>query len=200
MEPPGNMTYIYVYSVIGLLVLLIGCMNFINLSNARSVYREKEVGLRKVIGARRFQLVRQFLGESLIITIIALSFSFVLCEILLPQFNETAGTTLDFSGIVQPSVLLTLVGLVVFVSVIAGIYPAIVLTTFKPALVLKGTSYTGTKGSFMLKILVVSQFAISIFLTIGTATVYQQLGFMKGRTLGFDKEQKIVSFKKRKFQ
>ena len=192
MEPPGNMTYIYVYSVIGLLVLLIGCMNFINLSNARSVYRAKEVGLRKIIGAGRFQLVRQFLGESLIITIAALSFSFLICEILLPLFNKTASTTLVFSGIVQPYVLLTLVGLVFFVSIVAGGYPAVVLTAFKPALVLKGPSYAGTKGSFMIKAMVVFQFAISIFLTIGTITVYQQLNFMKGRTLGFDKEQKIV--------
>lgn len=192
MEPPGNKTYIYVYSVIGLLVLLIACMNFINLSNARSVYRAKEVGLRKVIGAGRFQLVRQFLGESLIITIAALSFSFPLCEILLPLFNKTAATTLVFSGIVQPYVLLTLVGLVFFVGIVAGGYPAVVLTSFKPALVLKGPFYAGTKGSLMIKAMVVFQYAISIFLTIGTVTVYQQLNFMKGRTLGFDKEQKII--------
>jgi putative ABC transport system permease protein len=192
MEPPGNVTYIYVYSVIGLLVLLIGCMNFINLSNARSVYRAKEVGLRKVIGAGRFQLIRQFLGESLIITIVALSFSFLSCEMLLPLFNETAGTTLSISGIVQPFVLLTLVGLIILVGIVAGGYPAIVLTSFKPVAVLKGPSYAGIKGSFVIKTMVVFQFTISIFLTIGTVTAYQQLRFMKGKTLGFDKEQKIV--------
>jgi putative ABC transport system permease protein len=192
MEPPGNMTYIAIYSLIGLLVLLIGCMNFINLSNARSVYRAKEVGMRKVLGAGRFQLIRQFLGESLIITIIALGFSFLICDILLPLFNETAGTTLAISKIVHPYVLFTLAGLVVLVGIVAGGYPAAVLTAFKPVSVFKGPSYAGTKGSFMIKVLVIFQFAISIFLIIGTLTVFQQLRFMKSRTLGFDKEQKII--------
>ncbi len=192
MEPPGNIVYIAIYSLIGLLVLLIGCMNFINLSNARSVYRAKEVGMRKVLGAGRFQLVRQFLGESLIITIMAMGFSFFICDILLPLFNEIAGTTLAFSQIIHPYVLFTLAGLVVIVTAVSGGYPAAVLTAFKPASVLKGHSSAGTKGSFMIKVLVVFQFAISIFLIIGTLTVFQQLKFMKSRTLGFDKEQKIV--------
>lgn len=192
MELPGNIVYIAIYSLIGLLVLLIGCMNFINLSNARSVYRAKEVGMRKVLGADRFQLIRQFLGESLIITIMALGFSFLLCDILLPLFNETAGTTLAFSQIINPYVLLTLAGLVMLIGIVAGGYPAAVLTAFKPVSVLKGHSSTGTRGSFMIKVLVVFQFAIAIFLIIGTLTVFQQLKFMKSRTLGFDKEQKIV--------
>lgn len=126
MELPGNMTYITIYSLIGLLVLSIGCMNFINLSNARSVYRAKEVGMRKVLGAGRFQLVRQFLGESLIITIIAIGFSFLICEILLPLFNETAGTTLAISQILHPYVLFTLAGLIVLVGLVAGGYRDIV--------------------------------------------------------------------------
>lgn len=192
MEPPGNIIYVAIYSLIGLLVLLIGCMNFINLSNARSVYRAKEVGMRKVLGADRFKLVRQFLGESLFVTTIAAGFSFLICEILLPLFNEAAGTTLAFSQIVHPYVLFTLVGFVVLVGIVAGGYPAAVLTAFKPAAVLKGPSSAGTKGSLMIKVLVVFQFAISIFLIIGTLTVFHQLQFMKSRTLGFDKEQKIV--------
>lgn len=192
MEPPGNMVYIAIYSLIGFLVLLVGCMNFINLSNARSVYRAKEVGMRKVLGAGRFQLVRQFLGESMIVTIMAMGFSFLLCDILLPLFNETAGTTLAFSQVVHPYVLFTLAGLVVLVGIVSGAYPAAVLTSFKPASVLKGHSSAGTKGSFVIKVLVVFQFALSIFLIIGTFTVFQQLKFMKSRTLGFDKEQKIV--------
>ncbi len=192
MEPPGNMVYIAIYSLIGLLVLLVGCMNFINLSNARSVFRAKEVGMRKVLGAGRFQLIRQFLGESLIITIMAMGFSFLVCDILLPLFNETAGTTLAFSQVIHPYVLFTLAGLVVLVAIVSGAYPAAVLTAFKPAPVLKGPSSAGTKGSFMIKILVVFQFAVSIFLIIGTLTVFQQLKFMKSRTLGFDKEQKII--------
>jgi putative ABC transport system permease protein len=192
MEPPGNMIYIIIYSLIGLLVLSIGCMNFINLSNVRSVYRAKEVGMRKVIGAGRFQLVRQFLGESLIITTIALGFSFLICKILLSLFNETAGTTLTIAQIFHPYVLFSLAGLIVLVGIAAGGYPAAVLTAYKPVSVLKGPLYAGTKGSSTIKILVIFQFAISIFLIIGTLTVFQQLKFMKGRTLGFDKEQKIV--------
>jgi putative ABC transport system permease protein len=192
MEPPGNLIYIAIYSLMGLLVLLIGCMNFINLSNARSVYRAKEVGMRKVLGADRFQLVRQFLGESLFITTIAAGFSFLICDILLPLFNEAAGTTLAFSQIIHPNVMFTLAGFVLLVGMVAGGYPAAVLTAFRPASVLKGASSAGTKGTFMIKVLVVFQFAISIFLIIGTLTVFQQLQFMKSRTLGFDKEQKIV--------
>lgn len=192
MEPPGNIIYVAVYSLIGFLVLLIGCMNFINLSNARSVFRAKEVGMRKVLGAGRIQLVRQFLGESLIITMIATGFSFLICHMLLPLFNETAGTTLTFSGIIHPRVLFTLAGLVVLVGIVAGGYPAAVLTAFKPESVLKGRSPAGARGSFVIKLLVVFQFAVSIFLIIGTLTVFQQLAFMKSRTLGFDKERKIV--------
>ncbi len=192
LEPTGSRTYIVIYSLIGFLVLLIGCMNFINLSNARSVYRANEVGMRKVLGAGRIQLARQFLGESLIITVIATGFSFLLCDLLLPVFNETAGTTLAFSRIIHPYVLCTLAGLVVLVGIVAGGYPAAVLTAFKPVSVLKGYSSAGLKGSFMIKVLVVFQFAISIFLVIGTFTVFQQLEFMKSRTLGFDREQKIV--------
>lgn len=192
MEPPGNMSYVVIYSLIGFMVLLIGCMNFINLSNSRSVYRAKEVGMRKVLGAGRFQLVRQFLGESLSITTIAMGFSFLICQILLQLFNEAAGTTLALSQIVHPYVLLTLAGLIVFVGIVAGGYPATVLTAFKPVSALKGHSSAGTRGSFMIKVLVVFQFTISIFLIIGTLTVFQQLKFMKSRALGFDKEQKIV--------
>jgi putative ABC transport system permease protein len=192
LEPPGNIIYVAIYSLIGFLVLMVGCMNFINLSNARSVYRAKEVGMRKVLGAGRFQLVRQFLGESLIITIIAMGFSFLICDILLPLFNETAGTTLAFSQIIHPYVLFTLPGLVVLVGIVAGGYPAAVLTAFKPTSVLKGHSSGGTRGSSMIKVMVVFQFAISIFLVIGTLAVFQQLKFMKSRTLGFDKEQKII--------
>ncbi|MFZ5517559.1 MAG: ABC transporter permease [Candidatus Zhuqueibacterota bacterium] len=192
IEPPGNKLYLYIYSVIGFLILLIGCMNYINLSNVRSVYRTKEVGLRKVVGAKRFQLIKQFLGESIIITILALIFAFLLLEILLPLFNEMAGTELSHRGLFQPTVLLALVGLLLFISIVAGGYPAFILTAFKPSLMIQGSTVTNSRGTFLLKVLVIGQFAISILLTISTITIYNQLHFMKSQSLGFNKEQKLV--------
>ncbi len=192
LEPPGNLMYIYVYSAVGFLILLIGCMNFMNLSNARSIYRAKEVGLRKVVGAKRSQLIRQFLGESLIITLLSLAAGIFLVQALLPLFNQMAGTNLQFEGLLQPSVLFAVAGLVVFVGIFAGGYPAFVLTAFKPNIMLKGSVGAGNRGSMILKILVLGQFVISIFFTITTVTVYQQLNFMKGQKLGFEKNCKLV--------
>ncbi len=192
METHGNKLYITIYSLIGFLVLLIGCMNFINLSNSRSIYRAKEVGLRKVIGAQRFQLARQFLGESIVITFFAALCAIVIVRLLLPSFNEMASTQLTISELLKPVVLAGIAGLIFFVGLVAGGYPAFVLTTVKPALTVKGVISSKMHGSFMLKVLVIGQFAISIFLAIGTVTVYQQLQFMRGGSLGFDKEQKVV--------
>ncbi len=192
LEPPGNMVYVYVYSCIGLLVLLIGCMNFINLSNARSVKRAREVGLRKVVGASRSQLVGQFLGESMIVTLLALVSALALVEFLLPIFNQMAGTGLTLSGLAEPPVLLATACLIFLVGGVAGGYPVFVLTAYRPAQVLKGSSCAGRRGSFMLKSLVIGQFAISIFLAIASVAVYRQLDFMRGQGLGFDKEHKLV--------
>ncbi|MCP4727896.1 MAG: FtsX-like permease family protein [bacterium] len=192
MEPPGNILYVNVYSAVGFLILLIGCMNFMNLSNARSIYRAKEVGLRKVVGAKRSQLIRQFLGESLIITMLSLSAACFLVRGFLPMFNKMAGTKLEFAGLIHPAVLAAVAGLVVFVGIFAGGYPAFVLTAFKPTIMLKGSSGAGRRGSFILKTLVLGQFIISVFFAITTVSVYQQLNFMKGQHLGFDKNYKLV--------
>ncbi len=192
LEPPGNKLYIYIYSVIGFLILLIGSMNYINLSNVRSVYRIKEVGLRKVVGARRFQLIQQFLGEALIITLFALFFAYLLLKILLPLFNTMAGTELTLNGLVQPTVLIALFSLIAFISIVAGGYPAFILTSFKPTLMIQGATATNSRGTLLIKILVIGQFAISILLTIGTITIFNQLHFMKSQSLGFKKEQKLI--------
>ncbi len=192
MEPPGNSVYVYIYSVIGLLVLLIGCMNYINLSNAQSVRRSREVGLRKVVGASRMQLIRQFLGESLLVTLLAAFLGLVLAEGLLPLFNDFAGTRLQLTELANPAVLLAVIGLLLLVGLVAGGYPAFVLTAFKPVTIMKGSAVAGRRGSSMLRLLVVGQFAISLFLAISTVTVYQQLDFLRNRNLGFDKEQKLV--------
>jgi len=192
MEPPGNYLYIYIYSIIGLMVLMIGCMNFINLSNARSVYRTTEVGLRKVVGAGRIQLILQFVGESLIIAIMAVILAFALVDMLLPLFNEMAGTNLRYEGLFNPYVLAAVGGLALFVGIVAGGYPAFLLTSYKPIDIMSNSSSTGTKRSSALKTLVLGQFIISICLAIGTIIVYQQLSYMKGTTVGFEKEHKYI--------
>jgi putative ABC transport system permease protein len=191
LEAPGNRTYLYIYGMIALLILLIGCMNFVNLSNARSVYRIKEVGLRKVIGAGRWQLTRQFLSESIIITFLAALSAALLTNILLPFFNQFAGTTLRIEDSLKPPVFAAILGLVLAVGMISGLYPAFILTAFRPGQILRG-SRMGTQGSFALKVLVVGQFAISIFLATGSLSVYKQLGYMSGQNLGFDKDYKYV--------
>ena len=192
MEPTGNRLTIYVYSVIGFLVLLIGCMNFINLSNARSIYRKKEVTLRKVIGAGRGQLINQLLNETGIITIVALGFAFFLSALLLPGFNEMAGTDLTFNTLFQPAVIVALAGLIFVIVLLAGGYPAVRLTRFRTGLIIRGKAGSEGSGSILLRILVVGQFVITIFFIIGTLTVIRQLHFMRGGTLGFSKAQKYI--------
>ncbi len=191
LEAPGNRIYLYIYGMIALLILLIGCMNFVNLSNARGVYRIKEVGLRKVIGAGRWQLIRQFLSESIIITFLAAVCAVFLANILLPFFNQFAGTALRIQDSLHPHVFFSALGLVLFVGALSGLYPAFVLTSFRPDQILRG-SRMGTRGSFALKVLVVGQFAISIFLATGSITVYKQLTYMRSQEIGFDKEHKYV--------
>ena len=192
IDPPGNWSYISIYSIIAFLVLLIGCMNFINLSAALSSTRTREVGLRKVVGAQRRQLMRQFLGESFLITILAFIVAFGLAQALLFPFNRMAGTELSLAGLGQPVVLLSLLGLLVLVGLGSGFYPAVIVTAFKPVSILQDKSTPTLRGSLMQKTLVVGQFAISVFLVISTLTVFKQLDFMRGRALGFDVEQKLI--------
>ncbi len=192
LEPPGNWYYLYIYSIVAFLILLIGCMNFINLSAALSTTRTQEVGLRRVVGAQTRQLVNQFLGESFLITFLAFGTAFGLIWLLLIPFNQMAGTELSLSGLQQPIVLLSLLALLVFVALLSGSYPAFILTAFKPSAVIQGKSLTKSRGALIQKILVVGQFAISIFLVICTMTVFQQLDFMRGRALGFDLQQKLL--------
>lgn len=192
IEPPGNWYYVSIYSIIAFLILLIGCMNFINLSAALSTTRTKEVGLRKIVGAQRKQLVLQFLGESFLITILAFIFAFGLIMVLLIPFNQMAGTELSLAGLKQPIVMASLFGLLLLVGVGSGYYPALILTTFNPISVLQGKLAPTPRGSRMQKLLVIGQFTISIFLVICTLTVFQQLKFMKGRALGFNLEQKLI--------
>jgi putative ABC transport system permease protein len=188
----GSKTNVYVFSLIGLFILLIAGINFVNLTTARSAERAKEVGIRKVIGAVRFQLTRQFLSESVLLCLISFVFASALCEALLPSFNLLAGKTVSTGVFSRPGELLDLMGIALAIGLLAGVYPALVLSGFRPIESLKGRFTSGSRGLLLRRGLVVFQFTISIFLIIGTAVVYLQIGYMRGRDLGFDKQQELV--------
>ena len=188
----GSINNVYVFSIIGIFILLIASINFINLATARSVERAKEVGIRKVIGADKNQLAFQFIGESIIICTIAFFVAVGLTALGLPYFNDLAGKTISTGVFAEPINVLYLFLLALVIGAIAGIYPAIVLSSFKPISVLKGGFSTGTKGILLRKSLVVVQFTISIALIIGTIVIYNQMRFMQNQDLGFNKEHTIV--------
>ncbi len=188
----GNINNVYIFSIIAIFILLIACINFINLSTARSAERAKEVGIRKVVGAARFQLAKQFIGESIVISFIAFIIAVLLCSFLLPLFNQLAGKQVSTAFFYHPLYILSLCLIAIVIGVVAGFYPALVLSSFKPVSVLKGRFTTGTKGILLRKGLVVFQFTISIILIIGTVIVYTQLKYMRSQDLGFSKDQTIV--------
>ncbi len=183
---------IYIFLAVGLLIILTACINFMNLSTARSASRAKEVRMRKVVGATRRQLIKQFMGETLIFSVISVVFASLLVYISLPMLNSLTGQSIQFSDIGRTGILLGLFGIVLLVGLLSGSYPALFLSGFKPALVLKGTLRTGMKGSMFRKILVVSQFSISIFLIACTLIFGKQLHFMRNKDLGFKKDQIVV--------
>jgi putative ABC transport system permease protein len=188
----GNLNNVYIFSVVALFVLIIGCVNFINLTTARSVERAKEVGIRKCAGAVRNQLLAQFLVESMVVAIISWTAALLLCHILLPVFNQLSGKIVSAGILENTSYPLGLLGLALGIGLLAGIYPAFVLSSFKPIIVLKGRYASGNKGVVLRKFLVVCQFVTSITLIVGTLVVYSQLHFMQIRSLGFNKDQILV--------
>ena len=192
MAPGGNLAYVYIFSAVALFILLLACINFTNLSTARSATRAKEVGVRKALGSSRTQLIRQFLSESLLMSGLGLGLALGLVALLLPLFNQLAGQTLHFGVLLQPAVLLALVGFGLGVGLLAGLYPAFYLSSFQPVSVLKGRIRQGFRASALRRVLVVLQFAISIVLLIGTGVVYQQLQFVQEKQLGFDREHLLV--------
>ena len=190
LTSPGNVMYVYIFSAIAIFMLLIACINFINLSTASASKRAKEVGVRKVIGSGRLQLVKQFLLESALLTFFALLISYGLIQFLLPVFNDISGKDLSFEFEIR--IIAAFIGLGVFVSIVAGMYPAFFLSSFKPASVLKG-KFTGGNNSFGLRSsLVVFQFFISVALIVGTIVVWQQMKYIQHKNLGYNKEQLIT--------
>jgi putative ABC transport system permease protein len=188
----GNMMNVYVFSIIALFILVIACINFINLTTARASERAKEVGIRKVAGAVRGQLARQFIGESAIICLIAFLLTLGLSSLLLSSFNQLAGKIISTGIFSNIGLLFLLLGIALVIGLLAGIYPAFILSSFKPIMVLKGRFATGAKGSILRKSLVITQFAISTALIIGTIIVYTQMQYMRSRDLGFKKDQVLV--------
>ncbi len=192
IEPPGNPVYIYIFSMVGLFILLIACLNFMNLSTARAANRAKEVGLRKVVGAQRPQLISQFLGESLLVVFFSLGLAMVIVKFSIPILHNLAGTLLSFNELLNPGMLFILIGGGILIGLIAGLYPAFVLSAFRPVVTLKGATTVGTRSVSLRTVLVVVQFAISVVLIIGTLLMYRQFNFLKNQYLGFEKEQKLV--------
>jgi putative ABC transport system permease protein len=190
-EGGGDISYIYIFGVVAAFMLIIACINYMNLATARSANRAKEVGIRKVMGSQRRQLVFQFITESAGLALIALAFSLILIYLLLPFFNDLANKSLPFTYLIQPIVLFSLFGVVIFVGVVGGSYPAFYLSGFNPVSVLKGKLAARGGSVVFRKVLVVLQFSISIFMLISTLIVFDQLNFLRSKDLGFDKEQII---------
>ncbi len=192
LEVGGNINNVYMMTVIGGFIVLIACFNFINLSTARATKRSKEVGLRKVVGAFRKQLIAQYLSESVLVSILAFALSLPLSIMALRWLNDFTDKSISLDMSTGVSIVLGLLGFAIGVGLLAGVYPAFVISSFRPALVLKGQQGSSKGNSAIRKVLVVSQFAISIVLIIATSITSMQLNYLNSRELGFDKEGVIT--------
>lgn len=192
LEVNGNINNVRMMSVIGIFIILIACFNFINLSTARATKRSKEVGLRKVVGAFKSQLINQYLSESVLISFFALVLGVALAFISMSWLNGFTGKTLSMNLIINWQLYAGLIGFAVVVGILAGLYPAFILSGFKPALVLKGQQGSVKGKGLVRRTLVVTQFSISIVLLIATAITFQQLDYLNTRNLGYDKDQVIT--------
>jgi putative ABC transport system permease protein len=190
-EPTGSITFVYIFAIVAVFLVLIAAMNYMNLATARSAGRAREVGLRKVVGSRRSPLVLQFLSESVAFTIVSLILSGLILFLLLPKLNLLAGKNFDFSVIFSPAVLLTFAAIIFVVGIAGGSYPAFFLSRFSPTTVLKGEITQGTAGSFFRKVLVIIQFTVSVMMIMCTLVVYRQLNYLKTMDQGFDQENVI---------
>ena len=188
----GAIIYIYIFALIAVIILIIACINFMNLVTARSAKRAQEVGLRKVLGAVKGELVKQFLCESFFYSFLSLLLAFVLVELSLPIMNSIAGYELSVSFSKMQWLLPVILGIAIFVGLLAGSYPAFFLAALQPARFLKGSMKIGTGNSFLRSTLVVLQFSISVALIISTFIIVRQLNYMRSRNPGFDKEQVVV--------
>jgi len=189
LEPGGDIQYVYIFSALAIFILLLACVNFTNLSTARAFKRSREVGIRKVLGSVKKQLVVQFLAESVLITLLAMIVAYALLFLLLPYFNQLANKNISYQFLLDYRAIAAMFGISMFAGIIAGIYPAFFLSSFKTIKVLKGSVTQGTQKSPLRSSLVVFQFFVSIALIIATIIVYQQLNYMQNKKLGYDKNQ-----------
>ena len=187
-EPTGSISYVYIFAIVAVFLLLIAAMNYMNLATARSTRRAREVGLRKVVGSRRSLLIMQFLTESVLLTVLSLILSIVLLLILLPSFNTLAGKSFDIGILTSPVVLISVLMVIIVAGIIGGSYPAFVLSGFSPGTVLKGEITQGSAGALFRKILVIIQFTISVAMIVCTMVVFRQLNFLKEKDQGFNQE------------
>lgn len=188
-DVPGisDIQYVYIFRVVGIFILFVACINFMSLATARSARRAKEVGLRKVAGAYRSQIIWQFLVESILITVIAMVIAVTMTNAALPYFNEFTGKSIAFS-LADPSLVIKLLVITLVTGILAGSYPALFLSGFIPAKVLKGELRSGASGTSFRNIMVAAQFCVSIMLLVGTVVVFQQMQFISKRNIGYDKE------------
>jgi predicted permease len=187
VQSGGRIEYVKIFTVVAVFILLIACINFMNLSTAQATKRAKEVGLRKVIGAAPQQLFRQFMGESFFTVTLSSCIAIALTIVLIPVFNEITSKHLSFN-LLDTRILLIFIGIVLFTSFVAGSYPALVISEFKPVQVLKGQLKSGSKAAVFRKVLVVVQFSLSIFLIISTSVVFRQMNYLQTKNIGFDRE------------
>lgn len=191
-EAPGNPAYIFIFSIVGILVLFIACMNFINLSTAKSSKRANEVGVRKSVGAHQKQIVYQFLYEAVILAVCGTSLAVTIVLLSLPLFNEITGLKFTVSDLIGFKNAIFYLGFSFALGIVSGIYPALIVSSFNPSKILKGNIRAGARNPLFRKILVISQFAISVILIIVTLIIIKQIDYMQFRNLGFDKEEKLV--------
>lgn len=192
IEPTGDILYVYIFAAIAVFVLLIACINFMNLTSARAVKRGKEVGIRKVVGARKCQLIRQFMGESLLLSLFSTSVAVILVIIFMPLFNKLTGKGMALSSLASPSFIVGTAVISLSVGFFAGIYPAFFLSAFQPMHSLKSRTGYSFSGTAVRKGLVIFQFALSVGIIFATLIVHKQMKYIQSRHLGYDKEQIMV--------
>src|SRR6266487_2640519 len=192
LRPNGSLKAVYIFSIVAIFILVLACINFVNLSTARSVERAREVGIRKTFGSERKSLIGQFLLESIVISSISILIAFGLIALLLPLFNQVSGKSLTITYFLQPANILLILAFAVIIGLIAGIYPAFVLSSFKPILVLKGRFKSQKYGLALRNGLVIFQFAISVILIVSTVMVNRQMRYMLGEKIGFRKDHVIM--------
>lgn len=188
----SDIQYVYIFMAVAIFILLIACINFMNLSTARSANRAKEVGIRKVLGTTYQTLIRQFLTESTLLSFFSLVIAIAIAVFALPLFNSIAGKQISASQFFQPLFVVVLISIPFVIGLLAGIYPAFYLSSFKPITVLKGKLSGGSKKSNLRSVLVILQFSMAILLIVGTIVVYRQLGYIQQKKLGFVKDQVVV--------